>query len=164
MISPASRLLFWISFVILPFAALGGVYPEAVLLSLVTIGGMVSLALADAALALGRLDGISVELPEVLRVSKDRSATIAVRVRNTSQKPARLRLGLGLSPELCPENEDVHVAIPEGTEWSELEWRITPSRRGNFRITRAYLGTASRLGFWTVRRAVPVRGEVRVYP
>ena len=164
MIVPTSRLLFWIAVVILPFAALAGVYPEAVLISLVIIGGMVVLTLADAALALGRLDGISVELPDVLRASKDRSATIAVRVRNTSQKPARLRLGLGLPPELRPENDDVYVTLPQGTEWSQLEWRITPSRRGNFRISRAYLGTASRFGFWAVRRAVAVQGEVRVYP
>ena len=164
MIVPTSRLLFWVGLVILPFAALGGVYPDAILISLVIIGGMVAFALADAAFALGRLDGISVELPEVLRVSKDRSATIAVRVRNTSQQPARLRLGLGLPPELGPENEDVHVTLPEGTEWSQLDWRITPSRRGNFRITRTYLETLSHFAFWAVRRAIPARGEVRVYP
>ena len=164
MIAPTSRLLFWIALVVLPFAALGGVYPDAILISLVIIGGMVALALADAALALGRLDGISIELPEILRVSNDRSATIAVRVRNTSQKPARLRLGLGLPPELGPENEDVIAALPPNTEWSQLEWQITPSRRGNFRITRAYLGTVSRFAFWSVRRTIPARGEVRVYP
>ncbi len=164
MIAPTSRLLFWVAVVILPFAALGGVYPEAVVISLVIIAGMVALALTDATLALGRLDGLALELPDVLRVSKDRSAVITVRVRNSSQKPARLRLGLGLPPELGPDNEDVQLSLPEGIEWSQLEWRITPSRRGNFRITRAHLETGSRLGFWAVRLAVPARGEVRVYP
>jgi uncharacterized protein (DUF58 family) len=164
MIIPTSRLLFWMAVVVLPFAALAGVYPDATLISLVLIGGMVAFALVDAVLALGRLDGIAIELPEVLRVSKDRSTILAVRIRNASQKPTRLRLGLGLPPELGPENEDVQVGLPEGNEWSQLEWRITPSRRGNYRITRAHLETGSRFGLWAVRRAIPTQGEVRVYP
>lgn len=164
MIAPTSRLLLWMAIVVLPFAALGGVYPEATLLALVFIAGFIALVLVDAVLALGRLDGIAIELPEVHRVSKDRSATIAVRVRNPSQKSIRLRLGLALPPELVPENDEVHVALAGGAEWSQLEWRLLPSRRGNFRIARTHLETSSRLGFWAIRRAVPTHGEIRVYP
>lgn len=164
MIVPQTRLLFWFAVVALPFAALGAVYPAAFLFSVVLIAGLLTLALLDAALAFGRLDGIDVELPEVVRASKDRSTTLSVTVRNEHKRPLQLRLGLALPRELQASMEDVQAKLPEGAEWSRLEWPIHPIKRGNYRVERAYLETASRFGFWRVRSSVPVRGEVRVYP
>jgi uncharacterized protein (DUF58 family) len=164
MIVPQTRLLFWFTVVVLPFAALGTVYPDAFLFSVVLIAGLLAVALLDAALAFGSLTGITVELPEVLRASKDRPLNIPVIVCNARQHSMRLRIGLALPRQLQIENEDVVVTLPEGAERSCLEWKCQPVKRGNFQVTRAYLETNSRLGFWAVRGSVPVQGEVRVYP
>jgi len=164
MIVPQTRLLFWFALIALPFAALGAVYPAALLFSVVLIAGLLALALLDAALAFGRLDGLSVELPDVLRASKDRPLVIPVSIRNKHQHRLRLRLGLALPRELVASMEDIQVVLPEASEWSRLEWPCSPMKRGNFRVKQAFLETDSRFGFWAVRGSVPVQGEVRVYP
>jgi uncharacterized protein (DUF58 family) len=161
---PQPRLLFWFAVVVLPFSALGALYPEALLLSILLILGLIVLASLDAILAFGALDGISIELPEILRVSKDRPATIPVTVRNEREKSRRLRLGLALPPELHSPNEDVQIVLPEAAQLSRLEWACRAGKRGNYHVEKAYLETSSRLGFWAIRHAVPVRCEIRVYP
>ena len=163
MIVPQTRLLFWFAFIVLPFSALGAVYPEAFLFSVVIIAGFVGLALVDAVLALSKLDGVSLDLPEIVRVSQERPAVISVIVRNQRQKGLRLRLGLALPRELQSPGEHV-VLLPDSVEMSSLDWTLQPARRGNYWIQKAFLETASRFSWWAVRGVVPVRCEVRVYP
>ncbi|MGH8247033.1 MAG: DUF58 domain-containing protein, partial [Gammaproteobacteria bacterium] len=111
---PESRLLFWFTIVALPFSALGALYPEAGPFAVVLIAGLLVLALLDAAVSYGRLDGISVGLPEVLRLSKDRAGSIEVTLKNELKKPLRLRLGLALPRELASSHEDATVLLPAG--------------------------------------------------
>jgi uncharacterized protein (DUF58 family) len=164
MIVPQTRLLFWFALTVLPFSALGAVYPNAFLFSLVVIAGFLAAALVDAALACGKLDGVSIELPEVLRVSKERPAVFPVTVRNQRQQSLRLRLSLALPRQLPSPSEDVVVLLPDGAEAARLDWSFQPAQRGNYRVRKAFLETASRCGWWAIRGAVPVRCEVRVYP
>jgi uncharacterized protein (DUF58 family) len=164
MIVPQTRLLFWFALTVLPFSALGAVYPNAFLFSVVVIAGFLAAALVDAALAGGKLDGMSIELPEVLRVSKERPAVFPVTVRNQRQQSRRVRLGLALPRELQSPNEDVVVLLPDGAEAARFDWSFQPTQRGNYRIRKAFLETVSRCGWWAIRGSVPVRCEVRVYP
>src|SRR6266516_1683761 len=164
MIVPQTRLLFWFALVVLPFSVLGTLYREASLFCVVLIAGLFVLALLDAGLAQGKLDGIHLELPEVLRVSKDRLTAIPVSLQNERQKSLRLRLGLALPREIHSPLEEVLVILPEGAEASRLAWPCEPLQRGNYRLRKACLETASPLGFWALRGAVPVRCELRVYP
>jgi len=161
---PETRLLFWFAVVALPFSALGALYPEAAPFAIVLIAGLLVVALVDAAVSLGRLDGISVGLPEVVRLSKDRAGSIEVTVKNELKRPLRLKLGLGLPRELTSPHEDATVLLPSETEQSRLDWPVTPLRRGNYPLRRAFLETVSRLGFWVVRANVPAVCEARVYP
>src|SRR5688572_21008880 len=156
MMVPQTRLLFWFAVIVLPFSALGAVYPEAFLFSVALIAGLFAFALLDALLAFGKLDGLSLELPEVLRVSKERTASIPISVNNERKKGLRMRLGLALPRELTSPNEDVLVVLPEGSEHSRLEWACQPMQRGNYRIKKAFLETTSQFGFWAVRGSVPV--------
>jgi uncharacterized protein (DUF58 family) len=164
MIVPQSRLLFWFALVTLPFSALGAVYPGASSVSLVVIAALLVLVALDAALALGRLEGIQVELPEVVRLSKDREGAVEVRVRNERRKGRWVRLGLAFPREIQSPTEDLTVSLPASSEWSRLAWRVTPRQRGNYRLSRACLETVSPVGFWAVRGAASVRAELRVYP
>jgi uncharacterized protein (DUF58 family) len=161
---PTPRLLFWFAAIALPFSVLGAVSGEAFLLSVAAIAGLALLGAIDLALGHGTLDGISVTVPAVTRCSKDRQAVMEVRVRNRRQTRRRLRLGLVLPPPLVPATEDQSALLPEGSEWSRLEWRFKPVQRGHYRLARACLETASPLGFWALRATVPVQAEVRVYP
>jgi len=164
MIVPRNRLLIWFAVVVLPFAALGALEPVAMPLAIGLIGLFIIAALADAVGARNVLAGISLELPAISRMSKDRSASLEMRVRNQRQKQRVLRVALALPRELQSAHEDVIVALPEGSEWSRLSWECLPLKRGNFRIETAHLETVSPFGFWDVRKIAPVVSEVRVYP
>ncbi|MBN2308161.1 MAG: DUF58 domain-containing protein [Candidatus Hydrogenedentes bacterium] len=163
MIVPRSRLLFWVGMVGAPFAALAATVPSAAPLSLSFIGGLVVIALLDAALAYGRLDGIDAALPEVVRLSKGREGAIDVRVSGGG-KPCRLRIGLAFPQEFASPQDDVTAVLEGGHEWFRIPWPCTPARRGVFALDAVYVEGASPIGFWAVRRAVPARCELRVYP
>lgn len=164
MIVPQSRLLFWFAVVVLPFSALAALYPEASLIPMLLIAGLLLLAAVDALLVYGRLDGISLKLPEVVRLSKDRTGNIQVKVKNERQKRLRVRLGLPLPREIQSPNEDVQIALPAGSEWSVLDWPCRPLQRGNYLLNKTYLEGASPLGFWAVRVSASIHSEIRVYP
>ena len=164
MIVPTNRLLFWFAAIALPFSALGALYAEAMLPSIVLIAAMLVVAVVDAAVALGSLDAVSLQLPPLLRFSKERDGVIEVTVKNPSRQARRLRIGLPLPPEIASAQDDVVVTLPAEAEQSRLAWACRPRRRGNFHLLRGYLESPSRLGFWNVRRTVPVQCELRVYP
>ena len=56
------------------------------------------------------------------------------------------------------------VVLPVKSVWSRLTWVCTPTRRGNYPITQAYVEGYSPFGFWAIRKTVPVQSEIRVYP
>ena len=101
MLVPRNKLLFWTAVVVLPFALLGAVSPPAVKVSLLLIGGLLAVALADAIGARNRLAQIGLELPAVARMSKDREAKLALRIRNRRQRLRHLRVALFLEPLNC---------------------------------------------------------------
>jgi uncharacterized protein (DUF58 family) len=160
---PRSPLL-WLAASALPLAVLGAIDPDAAAIPLGLILALVLFAVWDATRSIHRLDGFSVELPPVLRLTQDRSADVPVLLRHEARATRRVRLGLGWPPGLIPRHEDCLVALPEGTDRSQLEWSCLPVSRGRAAIRRAYLEAPSPFGLWSLRRAVPVSCEVRVYP
>jgi uncharacterized protein (DUF58 family) len=164
MIVPRSRLLFWVAIVVLPFSLLGTVEPTASAVALLAIGGLVAVAVLDAAGARNGLNGVSLELRTVARMSKDREGKLEVRIRNERQKKKTVRLALALPREIESEQENARVALPADSEWSRFAWTCVPRRRGNHRLETARIETSSPLGFWDVRKTLPARSELRVYP
>ncbi|MCI0746918.1 MAG: DUF58 domain-containing protein [Verrucomicrobia subdivision 3 bacterium] len=161
---PARRLLFWFGLVVAPFSLIAMTGEAGLLLAGIAIGGLLMAALVDALRGTKRLDGLAVELPEVVRLAKDRPGRIEVRIQNKNQNARRLRIGFSLPEEVGATRSIETVVLPAGTEWSALSWTCQPRERGNFPVTRAYLETASPLGFWAVRGSAPVRADIRVYP
>ncbi len=163
MIVPRTRLILWVSLIVLPFAAIGATVPGAFAISAALIGGLVAVVLADALLAQGRLDGIRVELPELVRLQKDRPGTLEVHLHNEAQTARELRLGFAFPQEIAAA-DDRTTLLPAGAELSRIEWDLAPTMRGQYLLERAYLEAPSTLGFWSVRANQAVRSELRVYP
>lgn len=164
MIVPQNRLLFWFALVVLPFALLAAIEPAALVFSLACIGGLVMAAVVDAVAGRRGLKGIGVELPAVVRLSKDREGRLEMRLRNQLQTARRLRVALALPGEFTSPQEDLPVQLPAGSEWSRLHWPLTPLQRGRYTLDAAYVESPSPLGFWAARKAVPACAELRVYP
>jgi uncharacterized protein (DUF58 family) len=164
MIVPQTRFLFWFMVIALPFSALGALYPAAAPIAWCLILGVLVVAIVDGGLATNRLDGISVEFPAVARLSKDRPASLPLVVRNEHQLARRVRIGVPLPDELTSRREEFFVQLPAGAECAQVDWPCLPVRRGRGEIRRTLLEASSPLGFWALRKSVPARCEIRVYP
>lgn len=164
MIVPRSRLLFWVAAAVLPFSVTGALAPAFAMLSVTLIGALLALVLLDAVLASRSLGGVSVSMPELTRLSKDREGTLLLHVRNDGMKRRRVRLGLAFPREIRSAHEDLLAVLPAQSRLSRLAWSCTPVKRGSYVLEKCYIEGASALGFWSFRTAVPVHAEVRVYP
>jgi uncharacterized protein (DUF58 family) len=164
MLVPRTRLILWISLVVLPCAAAAATVPRAAEIPALFIGGLAFLVLYDAFVARGRVIGVRVHLPEVVRLQKDRAGTVEVRIQNDSMHERTLRIGLALPREIATESDDRTALLPANTALSRIEWSVTPAKRGRYFLDRAYIEGVSPLGFWAARTSQPARAELRVYP
>ena len=164
MIVPRTRLLLWVGVVVLPFSILGALEPAATLLAILVVAALFALAGLDAILSLGVGEKIKVELPEVLRLSKDRPGTLDVLLRNPTSQSLRLSLGLPFPAELRVPSEQRQILLPAGTELSRVSWDCLPLQRGYYTLRQAFLEIPSKLGFWGMRHVAPIQSEIRVYP
>lgn len=163
-LAPKTRLLTWFTLLALPFATLAVALPEWALVGWGVVGLFVLLAACDAAVGFGGLEGLRVELPKVVRLSKDRPGELELHILNQLQRGREVRLGLAWPRELVTPHADFTTLLPEKSERSRLLWPFTPLKRGNFRFDRCYLEGSSPLGWWAIRTSTPVQCEVRVYP
>src|SRR5262245_4942296 len=108
---PRARLLFWFAVIALPFSVLGVVYPEAASISVGCILGLLVVVVWDGARSGGRLEGISIELPPLLRLTQARVAALRVTVRNDSRRGRQLRLGLAWPPPLASPHDECLVVL-----------------------------------------------------
>jgi uncharacterized protein (DUF58 family) len=164
MIVPRSKLLFWVGLIVLPFGFLAGIETATGAVPRGALGAFVVLVLIDAGLAAGSLRGISVELPALVRLSKDRDGSIEMRIRNKRQKTKRLRVGLAFPREIGSPYEDQLLVLPGASELSRLRWPCRPIKRGHYLIQNSLLEGESPFGFWSFRATAPARTEIRVYP
>jgi uncharacterized protein (DUF58 family) len=164
MIVPRSRLLFWVAAVVLPCALLAALRPGAGPVCILAVGGLFAAALADALRAPRSLAGLEVELLPIVRMSKNREASLELRIRNEPPRRRSLRVALDLPLEISASTEELDVVLAAGAEWSRVVWTCSPVKRGIYRIVAVYLEGVSALGFWAPRKAVPARTEIRVYP
>ena len=164
MIVPSPKLSRWVALIALPAALLGAALPELTPWCLAAGGLLLAAVLGDAVLAMGRSEGVRVELPPVVRCAKDREAELEIRLGNPSQTRREIRLGLPFQPELKAPTEVAEFSLPQGTEWSRVSMKCLPLRRGNYALKQAFLESNSRLGFWLIRAAAAVTCEIRVYP
>jgi len=162
MLVPRNRLLFWFAVVVLPFVLLGAVEPAALNFSVLAIVAFVLLAVMDAFRGRSALAGISLALPAVARMSKEREGKLELRIHNPSQRPRALRLALALPREVESRDEDAQMLLPGDAEWSHFPWICRPRARGRFLLEIARIGSASPFGFWEVRETLPAKTEIRV--
>ena len=164
MLVPRTRLILWVTLIVLPFAAVAATLPLAAGFAALFIGGLGFLVIYDALVARGRLIGVRVELPEVVRLQKDRAGTVEVRIQNDAQDARTLRIGFAFPREIAADGDDRTTLLPANAAISRIDWPVTPVRRGQYFLDRVYLEGISPLGFWAARTSQPVRSELRVYP
>jgi len=164
MIAPSPRLLFWFAVLVIPAIIVGTALPESLPFVAVWTALLLLLAVIDAALGFGVLQGVAAELPPVIRLSKDRPGGFQLDLKNPRERARRLRVGLALPESIRTEFTEQLVTIPAGQPNSRIDWTCTPTRRGRYPIERVYFEDASPLGLWAIRGSCPAQSELRVYP
>ncbi len=164
MIVPQPRLLLSFAVVALPLAFAGAAWPEATRGCLAGALCFAILAAVDALRGARRLDGVTVKVPEVLRLSKDRAGALELRVRNPGGRKRDLRLAPAWPADVVASDADRLVVLPADAEWACLNWPCTGVRRGRHRLAQVWLEAVSPFGFWATRRSAAAACEFRVYP
>ena len=164
MIVPRARLLFWVAMIVLPCGLLIATEPNTAILCFPALGLLAVLCAVDALRGRRLLENISVHLPAVVRMSKDRPTSFEVRIRNENLKSTPLRFALVLPREIESGEEEINVDLPKDHEWSRFAWSCSARRKGVFQVELACLETASPLGLWDTRKQAAARSEIRVYP
>jgi len=164
MIVPKSRLIFWSGVIFLPFTVLMALVPNFIMLSIGLIVCFVVLVLVDAMAAYEQLDGIRVQLPGVIRLSKGKGGKFELRIKNTKNKTGTYRIGLPLPMDIEVDERDYTIEIPEETPALFFKWPCKALRQGKFLLQQSYIEGYSPMGFWSVRRTQKVQSEIRVYP
>jgi uncharacterized protein (DUF58 family) len=101
----------------------------------------------------------------VVRLQKDRPGILEVRIHNAEPSAARmLRIGFAFPRVIDSETDDRTILLPPNAQVSRIDWQMTPKRRGQYFLEKAYLEAPSPMGFWAVRGSQAVRAEVRIYP
>lgn len=163
-IVPTNRLLLWAALVLPSAALLMTVEPKATAaLSAILVLGLI-MAAADSFSARKSLSAINVEIPRVIRSSRNRPTEIRARVQNTRTTGATVRVGLRMPEGVGCEREDLRLQLGRGVEWSQGNWKLVPRRRGRFVFSHVAVEAESQLGLWNARKLAPVQSELRVYP
>jgi uncharacterized protein (DUF58 family) len=173
MISPRSSLLWLTALVFVPAATVWAAIPAQADVAALILLGFPLLAAIDAALLRPEFSAIDIVMPEIVRLSKGREASILVSVAATPSSPAvrarrgrRVHIGFSFPSEIgAAQSEfDVDLAAVDGKPRARLSITCEPQQRGRFFLKEVYLQAATRLGLWNVRRRLPVQSELRVYP
>ncbi len=164
MLVPRTQLLFWFALIVLPSTLLGAAFPGVGLPAALVTLAFVLLVLVDAVPGFNCLDGIRVDLPETVRLSKDHEGTIDIIITDEGTTTRRLRLGLPFPYEINSTQETLTVILQADVATSRCAWACTPRKRGRYRLGYCYLEGRSPLGFWVMRGQQPLESELRVYP
>ena len=161
---PTYRLLFLVGIIFLPLTLLVVVFSSIAGLTIVLAAVTLIAVATDAYRSQGRLGGIRVTLPKVHRISKGRQGNFDLQIENQNLKISNIRLGLAFPKEIYTQAVELRIELPEDNPISSVDWELTGLKQGCYHLDTCYLETASLWGFWSVRSAVRINMEIRVYP
>ncbi len=161
---PTYRLLFFVGLIFLPFTLLVVVFSSIAAPTIVLALVIIIAVAMDAYRSQGRLEGIRVTLPEVVRISKGREGDFNLQIENQNLKVRRMRLGLAFPEEIYTPAVELRIELPQDNHISSIDWLLKGLKQGSYHLDTCYLETASLWGFWSIRTALRINMEIRVYP
>jgi uncharacterized protein (DUF58 family) len=161
---PTYRLIYFVGLIFLPLTLLVVVASSIAAPTIVLAVVIIIAVTMDAYRSRGSLKGIHVTLPEVVRISKGKEGNFNLQIENPKLKIKRMRLGLAFPEEIFTPAVELRIELPEDNQTSSIDWLLTGLKQGRYHIDTCYLETASLWGFWSIRTAVRINMEIRVYP
>lgn len=164
MIAPSYRLLMLVLVCVFPAAVIGGVMPAMLVPAVAVVGVLLLLSLADLAFAIGRLDGVGAELPDLVRFTKDESGEITIKVTRKSGRIRSAIVGIALPRIFETESDILTTQLPKPDQEIRLNFKARPTRRGEYHLRECWLEGLSPVGLWRVRARRDADCRIRVYP
>jgi uncharacterized protein (DUF58 family) len=164
MTHPQNKLLLWAGLLILPCAALAGLFPERLWLLGAPVAVFALVLVWDAARGAKSVRSIGLAFPEVTRLVRGKPGVIEMTARHPARSKLFFRLGLALPPGLAGHSLEQWVELPAGSPTAKVSWPCSAWQRGRFSLGACRVATKSPWGFWELRRGIPTRGQIRVYP
>lgn len=112
----------------------------------------------------GRLNSLTVSIPEVIRMTVDKVSKIQVVIGKPEPMTGRLRFGLALPAQVASDQQDLYTTLEKGLNDAVLIWSCRPLRRGRYTVPCCHLEIHSKLGLWSLRKRVLLNSEIRSYP
>ncbi len=144
--------------------AIAAFVPEQMWVAISVVAVLFLLVVFDAVTSSKIFAGININFPETVQLAKDRKASLEVRIINPGRIGRELRIGIAWPLEISVPDDAISVLLPPGADVVSFQWQCTATKRGRYVLDKCFAETASRIGFWTFRRAFPMTCEVRVYP
>ena len=161
---PTYRLLLLVGIIFLPSTLLLVVVSSIAAPIIVLVCVVMIAAAMDTYRSRGRLAGIGVTLPEVVRVSIGREGDFNLQIENQNLKVRHMRIGLAFPEEIYTPTMEMHIELPQDNPISSVDWSLTGLKQGRYHLDTCYLEAASLWGLWSVRCLVRMNMEIRVYP
>ncbi|MEW6364854.1 MAG: DUF58 domain-containing protein [Acidobacteriota bacterium] len=163
-IVPRTRLLVWVAVVAVPLGTMVSISRSTASITAILLACFAIFVLSDAFRSLASLDRVSVRLPAVIRMTKDRDARIPVEISNESRGDRPVRIGMALPASIQTPLDVASLLLPRDQPLSRVDWPCRPQSRGSFAVEGCHLETCSPAGFWSVCKRIASASEIRVYP
>jgi len=139
------------------------VLPETAIPAWAVVIFFILVVCIDGLLSTRVLQNIKIIVPDLVRISVERSGIIPVFIDHSSPRKMTLRAGLSFPPEIKADYEK-SLLLNEQNVRTKFEWPITGTQRGEFAINFIGIESSSPLGFWRPRKSFEILLKVRVYP
>jgi uncharacterized protein (DUF58 family) len=170
MIVPSNRLLGWAALVLLPGLTLVSLGGSFLSLGLLLVATAVGVAVLDAVSSLERLSHLGIEPESPVHAIVGQPMELRIRLLTNRGTSRERPLALSFACDVPAELESVQFPprmiyrdAGEGTR-NVLTGTTRVLERGRHEIERLHLQTDSLLGFWWIRRTIPMNLLVHGYP
>ncbi len=165
MIYPQNRLLLLVLIIFLPCLTLLGMEISSIKgLILLPFGLICIMTGIDAFLVTTNIRQISVQFPELVRISKRSEGEIEIKISAKCVRATIFRIGICFSDDFIFNPNGVLIEYPKLKPLVEASIPCTPLKRGSFTFTCCYIEQYSLLGFWSARSSKKINLEIKVYP
>ena len=166
--SPSGRALWIVAILFVPSCALPALMHNGLVYTAL-VGALIAVwAALDFLISRRMLSGFHIVLPADIRAVLNEEQTFAVELHRgpgLRQAPARVvRMAVTLPRGVEPVCDDVIIAPPAPGNGVAVQMCLMSKQRGEYTVTQAFLGAASTLHLWELRKMLAVRSRILVQP
>lgn len=165
--SPSAPALWLVALLFVPACALPALVPRGGIYTALAAALILVVAAFDLLLSWRTLDPFRILLPPNVRAVLNEPQAFAVQLHRAPESrraPRHLRIAIALPLGIEPLRDDITVPAPLPGSALSAEMSLLSSQRGEYTMTQAFIGAASLLRLWQLRKILPVQSRLLVQP